>query len=209
MPLVLLCTLPLPLQSQQPRNGYDSIAGTIIPELNQLRRDPPRYARYLEQLLTHFEGTLLHRPGRSGLRTEEGASAVEEAIGVLRHTRLVGQLRWSSGLSRAARDHVQDQGRIGAMSHLGTDSSTPATRMNRYGRWDVSAGESVALGTNPAREVVLQLLIDDGVKSRGHRKTLLNPGYTVAGAACGPHKGYEQICVIDFAARYSETKAGS
>jgi uncharacterized protein YkwD len=121
----------------------------------------------------------------------------------------MGQLRWSSGLSRAARDHVKDQGPIGGMSHRGTDSSTPATRMNRYGRWDVSAGESIALGTNPAREVVLQLLIDDGVQNRGHRKTLLDPGYAVAGAACGPHKAYEQICVIDLAARYSETKAGS
>jgi hypothetical protein len=65
MPLALLCALPLPLQSQQPRGGYDSIAAAIIPELNQLRRDPPRYARYLEQLLPHFEGTLLRRPGRS------------------------------------------------------------------------------------------------------------------------------------------------
>jgi uncharacterized protein YkwD len=81
--------------------------------------------------------------------------------------------------------------------------------MNRYGRWDRAAGESIALGTNSARDVVLQLLIDDGVQNRGHRKTLLDGGYVVAGVACGPHTNYEQICVIDFAARYSETKAGS
>jgi len=209
IPLVLLCALPLPLESQQPRNRYDSIAAAITRELNQLRRDPPRYARWLELLLPHFEGTLLHRPGRAALRTEEGAGAVKEAIGVLRQTRPMGPLRSSSGISRAARDHVRDQGPIGGMSHRGEDGSTPASRMNRYGRWDVAAGESIALGSNPAREVVIQLLIDDGVKNRGHRKTLLDRGYAVAGAACGPHREYQQICVIDFAARYSESKAGS
>jgi uncharacterized protein YkwD len=57
--------------------------------------------------------------------------------------------------------------------------------------------------------VVLQLLIDDGVRNRGHRKTLLDRDYAVAGAACGPHREYQQICVIDFAASYSEARAGS
>jgi uncharacterized protein YkwD len=81
--------------------------------------------------------------------------------------------------------------------------------MNRYGRWDVASGESITLGSNPARDVVLQLLIDDGVRDRGHRKTLLDRHYAVAGAACGPHREFQQICVIDFAARYSEARAGS
>ncbi len=206
----MLLTLPVPLASQQPpRNRYDSLAVSIIAELNQLRRDPTGYARYLEVLLPNFEGTLLHRPARPGLRTEEGARAVEEAIRVLRQTRPMGSLRSSSGLSRAARDHVRDQGPIGGLGHRGTDSSTPAGRMSRYGRWDVTAGESIAVGSNPARDVVLLLLIDDGVRDRGHRKTLLDRDYAAAGAACGPHREYQQICVVDFAARYSEARADS
>jgi uncharacterized protein YkwD len=207
---VVLLILPVPLVSQQPpRNRYDSLAVSIIAELNRLRRDPRGYARYLESMLPNFEGTLLHRPGRPGLRTEEGAGAVEEAIRALRQTRAMGLLRSSSGLSHAARDHVRDQGPIGALGHRGSNSSTPAGRMNRYGRWDVAAGESIAVGGNPARDVVLQLLIDDGVPDRGHRKTLLDRDYAVAGAACGPHREYQQICVIDFAASYSEARAGS
>jgi len=207
--LVVLLTVPVPLVGQQPRNRYDSLGISIVPELNRLRRDPPGYARYLEAMLPHFEGTLLHRSARPGLRTEEGAPAVEEAIRVLRQTRPMGALRSSPGLSHAARDHVRDQGPIGSLSHRGTDSSTPAIRMNRYGRWDVASGESITLGSNPARDVVLQLLIDDGVRDRGHRKTLLDRHYAVAGAACGPHREFQQICVIDFAARYSEARAGS
>jgi uncharacterized protein YkwD len=207
---VALLTLPVPLAGQQPpRDRYDSLAVSIIAELNRLRRDPPGYARYLQALLPNFGGTLLHRPGRPGLRTDEGARAVEEAARVLRQTRAMGLLRSSPGLSHAARDHVRDQGPTGALGHRGTDSSTPAGRMSRYGRWEAAAGESIAVGSNPAREVVLQLLIDDGVPDRGHRKTLLDPEYRTAGAACGPHREYEQICVIDFAASYSEARAGS
>ena len=174
-----------------------------------MRRDPPAYARYLAELLPNFEGTLLHRRGRPGLRTEEGAKAVTEAIRVLRRTRRLGPLRSSPGLARAARDHVRDQGPTGALGHRGGDGTTPFDRMNRHGRWEHTAGESIAAGTNPAREVVLQLLIDDGVPDRGHRTTLLSPAYGAAGAACGPHREYQQICVIDFAGSYSEARAGS
>jgi uncharacterized protein YkwD len=207
--LALLC-LPLPLVAQQaPRDRFDTVALGIIAELNQLRRDPTAYSRYLDALLPNFEGTLLHRPGRPGLRTDEGVKAVREAIRALRQTRPMGTLRSSQGLRRAARDHVRDQGPIGALSHRGTDGSTPFDRMSRYGRWQATAGESIAVGANPARDVVLQLLIDDGVPDRGHRKTLLTQEYGAAGAACGAHRGYQQICVIDFAGSYSEARAGS
>jgi uncharacterized protein YkwD len=64
--------------------------------------------------------------------------------------------------------------------------------------------ENIAYGENPAREVVLQLLIDDGVYDRGHRNNLLDPQWTVAGVACGPHRDYRQICVMDYAAGYAE-----
>ncbi|HEY7637329.1 MAG TPA: CAP domain-containing protein [Gemmatimonadales bacterium] len=173
--LAVSLTFPNALVSQQqPRNRFDSLAVSIIVELNQLRRDPPAYARYREALLPHFEGTLMHRPARPGLRTEEGSPAVREAIRVLRRTPATGPLRRSPALSHAARDHVRDQGPIGALNHRGTDSSTPATRMSRYGKWSVTAGESIAVGINPARDGVIQLLVDDGVPNRGHRRALLD-----------------------------------
>jgi uncharacterized protein YkwD len=64
--------------------------------------------------------------------------------------------------------------------------------------------ENMAFGENPARQVVIQLLVDDGVPDRGHRATILDPSYRVAGAACGPHARYRQMCVIDFAVEYAE-----
>ena len=92
----------------------------------------------------------------------------------------------------------------GAMEHRGLDGSSPAGRANRHGRWLGAMAENIAYGDNPAREVVVQLLVDDGVADRGHRDNLLDPRWGAGGVACGPHKEYGQMCVMDYAAGYRE-----
>ena len=183
---------------------WTRLARGVHDETNALRRDPPGYARHLERLLPRFDGKLLERPGRPHLRTDEGAAAVREAIAALKRRKPVQQLRWSKGLAAAAADHVRDQGPTGAMEHRGLDGSNPAGRAGRHGRWLGAMAENIAYGENPAREVVVQLLVDDGVADRGHRDNMLAPGWGAAGVACGPHRRYEQMCVMDYAARYAE-----
>jgi len=183
---------------------WTGLARGLVTEANLLRRDPAGYARYLEVMLSRFDGPLLQRPGRPLLRTEEGESAVREAIAALRRTRPMPPLRWSPGLARAAGDHVQDQGPVGGLEHRGSDGSRPARRMSRYGDWRGGVAENIAFGVNSAREVIVQLLVDDGVPARGHRAALLDPGWGYAGAACGAHRDYAQMCVMDFAAQYAE-----
>jgi uncharacterized protein YkwD len=155
-------------------------------------------------MLQRFDGTLLDRPGRPPLRTDEGVAAVQEAIAALRTRRPLGPLQWSKGLAAAAADHVRDQGPIGGLEHRGTDRSDPARRASRYGRWVQGIAENIAYGENSAREVVIQLLVDDGVAGRGHRDNLLSPSWGVAGIACGPHRRYRQMCVMDYAVKYVE-----
>jgi len=47
--------------------------------------------------------------------------------------------------------------------------------------------ENIAYGRYTAREIVLALIVDDGVRGRGHRENIFNPTYNVAGAAYGSH----------------------
>ncbi|MGH7579733.1 MAG: CAP domain-containing protein, partial [Gemmatimonadales bacterium] len=155
-------------------------------------------------LLPRFDGTLLERPGRPHLRTEEGAAAVSEAIAALASRGPPGPLRFSEGLTAAAADHVRDQGPIGGVEHHGTDGSDPADRASRHGRWVGAMAENIAYGENAAREVVIQLLVDDGVPDRGHRNNLLDPTWGAEGVACGPHRHYQQMCVMDYAVKYVE-----
>ena len=181
-----------------------ALAQEIHAETNAVRRDPSAYAGHLERLLPLFEGNVLQRPGRTYLRTDEGPAAVREAIAWLKGRRPAAPLHWSGGLSAAAADHVRDQGPVGGLEHRGTDDSDPASRANRYGQWIQGVAENIAYGENPAREVVIQLLVDDGVSDRGHRNNLLDPNWGAAGVACGPHQRYQQMCVMDYAVRYEE-----
>ncbi len=52
--------------------------------------------------------------------------------------------------------------------------------------------------------IVLQLLTDDGVPSRGHRTNIMKSDFHVVGCATGPHKGYGMMCVMDFAGGFSD-----
>ena len=98
----------------------------------------------------------------------------------------------------------RDQGPIGGLEHYGTDGSDPARRAERRGRWVSGMAENIAYGENPARDVVIQLLVDDGVPDRGHRNNILAGNWGVEGVACGSHRDYRQICVMNYAGRYVE-----
>jgi uncharacterized protein YkwD len=60
-------------------------------------------------------------------------------------------------------------------------------------------GEVINYGREKPRWVVMQLLIDDGVPDRGHRKAIFNPAFHTAGAATGPHAAYGEMTVVDLA----------
>lgn len=188
-----------------PPGGYAALERDVLAELNAARTNPAGYARRLEALLPYFDGRVLRRPGTGiGITTQEGPAAVREAATALRSTAAMPAVRHSAGMTAGARDHVQDHGPRGALGHTGTDGSSFADRVSRYGRWLGRITESISYGPATGEEVVQGLLIDDAVPDRGHRRNLLDPGARVAGIACGPHARYRVTCVIDLAAGYEE-----
>ncbi|MCS6972185.1 MAG: CAP domain-containing protein [Leptospiraceae bacterium] len=173
-------------------------------ELNLARTQPQVYVRLLEDYRSQFSGKLVKRPGKVDLMTQEGVAAVDDAIAALKAQKPLPELRISRGMTQAARDHVKDTGPRGLIGHHGSDGSTPFARMERYGKWQRTAGENVSYGADNGRDVILQLIIDDGVPSRGHRKNILNPTFGVVGVACGPHRNMGIMCVQTFAGDYQE-----
>ena len=77
-------------------------------------------------------------------------------------------------MATACVDQVKDTGSKGVTGHNGTDGSTPFTRMKKYGSYGGTAGENISYGKTDANAIILQLYIDDGVPSRGHRTNLSN-----------------------------------
>jgi len=171
----------------------------VVQEMSDARVQPKAYAKHLRELRPYFEGLLWNRPGRVPLRTEEGVAALDEAIAFLESARPVGPLRFNEGLARAARLHALDIGPRGSLEHVGSDGSRLSDRLNRRGRWEGLIAENISTGEEEARQVVIQLLIDDGVASRGHRRNLFNPGLHQAGAGAAPHRDYRTVTVIDYA----------
>jgi hypothetical protein len=57
--------------------------------------------------------------------------------------------------------------------------------------------------------VILQLITDDGVKTRGHRKNCFNENYKLVGISEGPHKQYGTLCVFDFAEEFTPKDGGA
>lgn len=176
----------------------------VIIELNRARSNPAGYAKKLEDFKRHYVGMYIYFAGRTQVKTQEGVAAVNEAIEFLKSTAPVPLLRVSRGLCAAAKVHAEDQGPKGLVSHEGSDKSTPDERMNRFGRWGQAYGENIEYGNFTAEEIVMQLIINDGVPKRSHRKNIFNPLYGVVGVSFGPHHRYGQMCVIDFAGTYRE-----
>ena len=59
-------------------------------------------------------------------------------------------------------------------------------------------GECCSYGMSTGKNIIVQLLIDEGVESLGHRKICLSSRYSSVGIAFNTHKGYGFCCVLDF-----------
>jgi uncharacterized protein YkwD len=187
----------------------DSVNGSaIVEEMNFARQQPAAYAEHIQELRAHFNGRYVDLPGHTRYYTKEGTRALDEAIRFLRSARPEQPLAFSPGLSRATADHCADQV-DGSIGHDGHDRSNPGIRISRYGVWTGAWGENIAYGKTSARDIVLALIIDDGIAGRKHRKNIFNSKFNTAGAAYGPHARYRSVCTIDFAGGYVERGHGT
>ena len=149
--------------------------------LNEARTGPARFAqRYL---------------ARHARESREAAECIRE----MTHMAPLPALRVAGPLVNSARDHANDSGTAGITGHQGTNGSTLNERISRYAEWGGSISENLYYGPEDAEEIVVQLLIDRGVTSRGHRRAILSQKMAVAGVAVRRHPSYGIICVMDFA----------
>jgi hypothetical protein len=189
------------------RSAYLSdLEREVVAELNLARTQPDVYADFLIEYSKLFVGRELRESGEITILTKEGRSAVNEAIRFLRKQKPLPTLTASKGMSKGAEDMVRMQESTYQIGHIGRDGSKFSDRINRYGKWDGSCSENIDYGNNTARKIVMALIIDDGVSNRGHRKSIFTPDFRRVGVACGRHKTFRYMCVIEYAVKYTEKR---
>lgn len=156
----------------------------VLDEVNYARAHPADYARELRRA-----------PDRAFEQEEPGA--VEEAIDFLERQQPLPALKADRRLNAAAQAHAQAQGGRGDVGH--GPAGSLGRRLQQNGVYAGLSAENISYGHDDARAIVRQLIIDSRVAGRGHRRNIFSVGYSAAGVACGSHRQWGAMCVIDFA----------
>jgi len=188
-------------------NETIKISEEIAEEITLMRADPKAYAKFIQDHLDKdWKDDMCYRNTSLAnvnevlmISTQEGKSAVIEAIEELKKTLPLPPMSNSTLLELAAIDHQVDSSKNNLIGHTGSDGSRTQDRISRHCAWKGSCGENVDYGNTKPRDIIIHLLIDDGVADRGHRKNLLAPSFLAVGAALGFHETYRCCCVMDFA----------
>ena len=186
---------------------YMSVAEReMIYEINRVRSNPRSYLQYLEPLLkdanykleTYGKGERNYsltfsssvKNGKEIKTVDttwhytyvEEVKAITTLIDDLKKLKPLRVLQPDSGIYNAATKHAKDQDdHKWQLMHTGSDGSAPWDRILQYSPAMSFGNENIAGNSRPnttARDIVIQLLVDDGIPGYGHRYNLLDPSWT-------------------------------
>lgn len=126
-----------------------------------------------------------------------GGSLVYE----LKHTTPVPALQVDKTLCETASSHAKLSGITGLTGHGGKIRRVAKSRPV-FNMW----GENCQYGWQHALDIVMDLLIDQGIKGLGHRKNILHKDFTHIGTGIRRHWRYRWNCVQDFGGTFVPEK---
>ena len=137
-----------------------------------------------------FANTVLSKyPDSAYMTSLKNSSYYKSLLVTLRKQEPLGLLYPDSVCYVSANCHAVTAGKNGYVGH---ERQTEDCKT----KW-VFNGECCDYGHNQALDILMSLLIDDGVPSLGHRKICLSP-YNKIGVSLQPHKIYSNNTVLDF-----------
>ena len=180
-----------------------SVEKDLIKEINEFRKNPKEYAKKVEKNKAFFKpGTNIwkHPDAKAGIKTEEGPAAFDEAIEFLtKKAQPVEELVPSKGLNKIALDFLAEFQKD-ANANVEIDKI-----VEKHGNFSGNFRRLVQFGSDTAELVVVNLIVGDGDKERGHREALLADNLKRVGVAHGPHDNYRQCSVIVACTKFENT----
>ena len=176
----------------------------VVDELNFARTRPQDYIEGLVAYRSAIQGryalkTVEGQYGPYTVRTRlsEGASAVDKAIAFLKKQAPIVPVAGDARLVAAARRFADEQSRTGKWGHESADGGDLSDRIAQDGTRRNFNAETIMYGKSSAHDIVMHLIIDDGVSDRSHRGVIFDPALTLAGTVCRPHPKW-MICVGEY-----------
>jgi uncharacterized protein YkwD len=106
----------------------------------------------------------------------------------------------SKSLHLAAREHAKDIGENGTTGHKSSNGADVKTRISKYAVNPTYFGENCSYGFKDPLEIIINLLVDDGIQGRPNRTNILNENFSHVGISIQPHSCYKVACVQLFGA---------
>ena len=178
---------------------YEEIEKEIFKCHNEIRTSPSSYISKLKEIMPYFKDEIYHHPLEGIMTTYEGVDAIEEAIQYLKSMNPVEELIYSEEISKACRDHIMDIGPKGLTDHIGSDGSNITDRIEKYCEWDGMVAENLDFGFKEGSNILMNMVVDDGVKERCQRRNMFNKEFKYIGIGVGPHKTFGIGVVIGYA----------
>ena len=175
-------------------------AQKVIEEVNKIRLNPKTYSNKIRGYLGCFQGNVLRIPKQNALMTNEGATAYREAADFLLSLPKLKALTPDKGLNNVAQEMADELTHYSEFAQM--DSIDRDAIINKYGKYEGKFGESTDFGSQTPEMVVINLLVDDGNKSRSNRKMLFQEAYYKIGVGCAPHNKFKSVTVIMYATNY-------
>ena len=175
----------------------ERIKREVIAESNRIRTNPKAYIPILEGYLKNFDGNLLTLPDKHEiLETEEGPRAYKEAIEFLKNQKPINVIEYDEEASKVALEYSKflSNSKEGQVE----DDNQIEQRVEKYLDYDYSISENIDFGGSTGVEVIVNLLVDDGVKNRTHRENLFSDKYEYYGVGVFEHPDYDFCTVIDY-----------
>ena len=166
----------------------------IIREINALRTNPKEYANKVAESKKFFKDNskIWKDPNaKAGIKTEEGPAAYDEAIDFLQKKAVaVPALTPSKGLNKISGDFLAEFQK-NADANIEIDSV-----VSKYGDFTGNFRRLIQFGSESPQQIIINLVVCDGDKSRGHRDALLADNLKRVGVAHGTHDTYRNCTVI-------------
>ncbi|MEA3462137.1 MAG: CAP domain-containing protein [Bacteroidota bacterium] len=200
--LLLFLVLPLTLTAQS--NPWTAWEADVVRSLNTgseqeyLNEEEKKVILFMN--MARFDGPLFERTFLQSYLQEnqqENNSYIRSLRKDLKKTSGLSPLIPEKDLTALAQDHARKSGEKGRTGHGDFNKRFEPLLGNPYNH----VGENCSYGYEQAVDIVISLLIDEGIKSLGHRENILAKDFNSLGVAIRPHKTYRTNCVTAFGSR--------